>query len=61
MQQDLTLKYAGNIGSITGYLRSRDVQEMLSDAQRRLRDNPVPALAASTAFGFLVGVLLRRY
>jgi ElaB/YqjD/DUF883 family membrane-anchored ribosome-binding protein len=59
--RNFALKSAETMGGVVGYVRSRDVNDMLSDAEQTLRDNPVPALVGAAVLGFFVGFLLRRY
>jgi ElaB/YqjD/DUF883 family membrane-anchored ribosome-binding protein len=47
---------------ITGadYVRSHDVQRMVSDVETVVRNNPGPALAIAAVFGFVLGRALTR-
>ena len=58
--KDLAARTAETLGSAAGYLRSRDMNTMLSDFQQTASENPLPALVGAAAFGFLVGAFLRR-
>ena len=57
---ELAYRASKAVGTTAGYVQSRDLQEMLSDAEYTARNNPVPALIAAASVGFLFGVLLRR-
>jgi len=59
--QDLPLKAANAIGTTAGYIQTRYVQEMISDAEEVARRNPVPALiGAAAALGLVLGAFRRR-
>lgn len=57
---ELTLKAAKAIGTTAGYIQTRDVQEMIGDAEEAARRNPVPALIGAAALGLVLGAFLRR-
>jgi len=48
------------IGSTAGYVRSYSFKGMLSEGDRVVRGNPLPAVAGAAAVGFMLGTLLRR-
>ena len=51
---ELTLRAAKAIGTTAGYIQTRDVQEMIGDAEAARR-NPVPALIGAAALGLVLG------
>lgn len=42
------------------YVKSRDIKSMASDLTSAVRQHPGPSIIAALAFGFLLGVALRR-
>ena len=38
----------------------RSLQDELAEAERRIRDNPLGAIAVAAGIGFVVGLLMRR-
>jgi hypothetical protein len=51
---------ADSLETTAEYVRTHDVDSMLSDAQSLVKRNPGLALLAAAAFGFLVGRTLSR-
>jgi ElaB/YqjD/DUF883 family membrane-anchored ribosome-binding protein len=52
---------AANRASATAdYVRQHDVNTMLKDVERLVKNNPGPSLLAAAAFGFLVGCTFTR-
>lgn len=51
---------ADTLGSTAGYVRDRDLQGMMSDAEAMVKRNPGPALLAAAAVGFMLGRTLSR-
>lgn len=51
---------ADTLGSTAGYVRDRDLQGMMSDAEALVKRNPGPALLVAAAFGFMLGRTLSR-
>jgi ElaB/YqjD/DUF883 family membrane-anchored ribosome-binding protein len=58
--EEYTRKTAEVLGTTAGYLRTHDARQMICDAEETARKNPVQALAAAAAVGFLIGAFLRR-
>ena len=48
------------LSSTADYIRNNDLKSMVTDAERLVRNNPVPALLAAAVVGFLVGRALSR-
>jgi ElaB/YqjD/DUF883 family membrane-anchored ribosome-binding protein len=46
---------AGKLSSTADYLREHDVNRMMADVERLVKNNPGPSLLAAAAIGFLVG------
>jgi ElaB/YqjD/DUF883 family membrane-anchored ribosome-binding protein len=42
------------------YFRENHTKDMVSGAERCIRDNPGVSLAAAAAVGFLIGMTMRR-
>ncbi len=53
-------KTAEALGATAGYIQSRDMHEMIADAEAAARRNPVPSLVAAAALGLILGAFLRR-
>lgn len=51
---------AARVDDASDYLRERTTNEMVDDARVWVRRNPGPAVISAAAFGFLLGMLLRR-
>lgn len=51
---------ADAVGTAADYVRDNDVQSMLADAKRLVKNNPGPALLIATALGFLIARTLSR-
>ncbi len=52
---DLARATADRLSSTADYVRSHDMNRMMSDVESLVRKNPGPALAAAAFVGFLVG------
>jgi ElaB/YqjD/DUF883 family membrane-anchored ribosome-binding protein len=50
---------AEKIEATSSYVREHDVQDMMSDLETLVRNNPTQSLIAAAAAGFLVGRMLR--
>lgn len=50
----------GGLDQAAGYMRGHSVDEISTDAQRWVKQNPGPALVCAAAVGFLAGIVLRR-
>lgn len=51
---------ADTLGQTAGYVRDRDFQGMMTDAEDVVRRNPGPALLVAAAVGFMLGRSLAR-
>ena len=51
---------ADKMDTAAGYMREHDVNEMMTDFQRIVRDHPRESLIAAAAVGFLVGRAMRN-
>lgn len=51
---------ADAIDRAANYVRDRDLKTMASDLTSAVRQNPGASIIAAAAFGFLIGVALRR-
>lgn len=58
--QEFAHAAADRMSTSADYVRSHDVQRMVSDVERVVRNNPGPALAIAAAFGFILGRALTR-
>jgi hypothetical protein len=56
----MAIKVAEYAGTVSGYLQSRTVEEMLGDANRLVRTFPEHSLVAAAAAGLLLGFAIRR-
>jgi len=52
---DLAHTAADKLTATAGYVRDTDVNTMMSDVERLVKNNPGPALMAAAVVGFLVG------
>jgi ElaB/YqjD/DUF883 family membrane-anchored ribosome-binding protein len=46
---------ADKLSSTAGYVREHDVNSMMEDVERLVKNNPGPSLLAAAVIGFLVG------
>ena len=51
---------ADAVGTAADYVRDTDVQSMLADVQRLVKNNPGPALLTAAALGFLIARTFSR-
>ena len=57
--QRLTLMVSRNINSQAGRAKDAAV-DMATQAQKAIKQNPIPALAIAAGLGFLFGIFMRR-
>ncbi len=55
----LTHSAADKLSATAGFVREHDVETMMSDVRRMVRNNPGPSLLAVGVIGFLVGRAFR--
>jgi ElaB/YqjD/DUF883 family membrane-anchored ribosome-binding protein len=57
---ELAQTAAGKMDATARYFRENHTKDMVSGAERCIRDNPGVSLAAAAAVGFLIGMTMRR-
>ncbi|HUF53240.1 MAG TPA: hypothetical protein VMR52_05630 [Dehalococcoidia bacterium] len=59
MQGKVGTSVADGMEKTAGYLREKDTQAMMADAERFVREHPTQAVLGAVAVGFIVGRMLR--